>query len=42
MDSVVLLKHLMMDGGDGVLDRAPGNSRVRILLSSPGSADFVE
>ena len=28
--------------GDGVLDLAPGKSRVRILLSSPGSADFVE
>ena len=29
-------------GGDGVLDLAPGKSRVRILLSSPGSADLVE
>ena len=29
-------------GGDGVLDLVPGKSRVRVLLSSPGSADFVE
>ena len=29
-------------GGDGVLDLTPGKSRVRILPSSPGSADFVQ
>ena len=29
-------------GGDEVLDLAPGKIRVRILLSSPGSAGFVE